>query len=396
MHKIALMVSNLCTLGGTERVTANLSQALSKWYECHVITLWNDGTYAYQLDPAVHLFNLYPQKRRLRAMAVDGTKRIRKYLKEQGIEVLIVVGRNNGLLPLFVGLCSSTRLIYCEHNSVSSWRFYKETLKQRVHRNLLQFLLQHVPDCVVTLTEKDLAFYKDASVRSERIYNALDDTLLAEKAVYHPEVKKLLTIARIDYQKGLEYMVEVAKRVLVKHPDWTWDVWGSGDDASYERKIERLIHENGLDGRLRFKGPSSCAYDLYDQYGVFILTSRYEGFPMVLLEAKAKKIPCVSFDIHSGPSDIIRDGVDGYLVKPFDVEQMAEKIDELIEDESLRRQFSEAAYGNLNQFREETIVPQWICLINDILKTGGVIPELERCGIGSRRVCEEMAGVLPC
>ena len=85
MHKIALMVSNLCTLGGTERVTANLNQALSKWYECHVITLWNDGTYAYELDPAVHLFNLYPQKRRLRAMAVDGTLRIRKYLKEQGL-----------------------------------------------------------------------------------------------------------------------------------------------------------------------------------------------------------------------------------------------------------------------------------------------------------------------
>lgn len=56
-------------------------------------------------------------------------------------------------------------------------RFYKETLKQRVHRHLLQFLLYHVPDCVVTLTEKDLAFYKDASVRSERIYNALDDKL---------------------------------------------------------------------------------------------------------------------------------------------------------------------------------------------------------------------------
>lgn len=371
MHKIALMVSNLCTLGGTERVTANLSQALSKWYECHVITLWNDGTYAYQLDPAVHLFHLYPQKRRLRAMAVDGTLRIRKYLKEQGIEVLIVVGRNNGLLPLFVGLCSSTRLIYCEHNSVSSWRFYKETLKQRVHRHLLQFLLYHVPDCVVTLTEKDLAFYKDASVRSERIYNALDEKLLEAKVVYHPEAKKLLTIARIDYQKGLEYMVKVAKRVLVRHPDWTWNVWGGGDDALYERKIKSLIHQNGLDGRLRFKGSSSCAYDLYDQYGVFVLTSRYEGLPMVLLEAKAKKLPSVSFDIHSGPSDIIRDGVDGYLVKPFDVDEMAEKISELIESPALRQQFSDAAWGNLDQFREETIISQWMRLIDDTLKTEG-------------------------
>lgn len=77
---------------------------------------------------------------------------------------------------------------------------------------------------------------------------------MAEKAVYHPEAKKLLTIARIDYPKGLEYMVKVAKRVLVRHPDWIWDVWGGGDDAPYGRKIKSLIHENGLDGRLQLKG----------------------------------------------------------------------------------------------------------------------------------------------
>ena len=92
---------------------------------------------------------------------------------------------------------------------------------------------------------------------------------------------------------------------------------------------------------------------------------------MVLLEAKAKKLPSVSFDIHSGPSDIIRDGVDGYLVKPFDVDEMAEKISELIESPALRQQFSDAAWGNLNQFRKETIISQWIELINDTLKTGG-------------------------
>lgn len=177
---------------------------------------------------------------------------------------------------------------------------------------------------------------------------------------------------------------------------WIWDVWGGGDDAPYERKIKSLIHENGLDGRLQLKGASSCAYDLYDQYGVFVLTSRYEGFSMVLLEAKAKKLPSVSFDIHSGPSDIIRDGVDGYLVKPFDVDEMAEKISDLIERPALRQQFSDAAWGNLDQFREETIISQWIELINDTLKAGRVTHWIKSCGIARQSDYAGMAGDLLC
>ena len=93
---------------------------------------------------------------------------------------------------------------------------------------------------------------------------------------------------------------------------------------------------------------------------------------MVLLEAKAKRLPLVSFDIHAGPSDIILDGVNGYLVAPFDVEAMAERIDFLIEHPEVRRAFSARAYDNIDGFRKEAVMKQWVDLINDVLKSGGV------------------------
>lgn len=366
MHKIALMVSNLSTLGGTERVTANLSHMLKKSYECHVITLWNNGTMAYPVDKDIHLFNLYPQKYRIRHMLFNAVKRIRQYLKDEEIEALIVVGRNNGIIPLLVRLASSTKLIYCEHNSILSYRFYNESFQVKAHRHLLQFLMYHVPDYVVTLTEKDLAFYKNKSIKSCRIYNAMDKRLFADVVSYQADSKKIVTVARIDFQKGFEYLVEIAKKVLSVHTDWIWDVWGTGD-KSYIDDVVKDIEKAGLAGRLRLRGSSLDMYNLYNDYGLYVLTSRYEGLPMVLLEAKAKKLPIVSFDIYSGPSDIVRDGVDGFLVNPFDVNKMAKKINMLIENKSLRQRFSDAAYGNLDKFKEESIVLQWEALINDTL-----------------------------
>ena len=96
------------------------------------------------------------------------------------------------------------------------------------------------------------------------------------------------------------------------------------------------------------------------------MTSRYEGLPMVLLEAKVKKLPLVSFDIDSGPSDIIEDGVSGYLVPPFDTDAMAERICELIEHPELRQKFSDHAWDNIDKFRKEAVVQKWVELIDGL------------------------------
>lgn len=391
MEKIALMVSNVCTLGGTERVTANLSKDLSQYFDCTIITQWCNGEYAYPIANNVKVFNLYDKQKRLRYIAFNAVKRIREYVMKNNIEMIIVVGRNNGIIPLLVKLVTPVKLIYCEHNSIASYRFYNESLKAKVYRNLLQIMLYHIPNCVVTLTKKDLAYYQNTNMPCCTVYNAIDDKLLDDIIEYNVDSKKIITVGRIDYQKGYEYLIEVAKRVLEKYPDWTWDVYGDGI-ASYKSKMLSMVKKYGLEGKLNFKGNTDKIYSLYNNYSFYVMTSRYEGLPMVLLEAKSKKLPIVSFDINSGPSDIVRDEVDGYLVKGFNTEVMFEKISYLIKHSEVRKKFSANTYGNIDKFRKENITKQWIKIINNTLKTGvkrSVDFELDYTYV-------EMVGVLPC
>ena len=103
-HKIALMNIDLCLFGGTGRVTVNLSRELMKDYDCYIITQWDNGKRCFDVPEEVTIFNLYPERRRLRHMFFDATKRIKQYVEEEGIEALIAVGRNNGIIPLPVKL----------------------------------------------------------------------------------------------------------------------------------------------------------------------------------------------------------------------------------------------------------------------------------------------------
>lgn len=364
-HKIALMVSNLCTLGGTERVTANLSADLAKFYDCYIITQWDTGKHAYPVSSDVKTFNLYPQKRRLRHMIFDAVWRIRKYVKQEGIEVLIVVGGNNGLIPFLVRMITNVKLVYCEHSSIIAYRFKKETIKEKMYRHILRALKERQSDYVVTLTEQTLRYFLDKNVVCSQIYNMVDEALFDELIDYRENNHSIVTVGRVEYNKGIDFILDVAQKVLARHPDWRWDIYGDGE-AEYKEKIAALIRERGLEGRLTLCGNRRDIYDLYQNYGIYVMTSRYEGLPMVLLEAKVKKLPLVSFDIDSGPSDIIEDGVSGYLVPPFDTDAMAERICELIEHPELRQRFSDHAWDNIDKFRKEAVVQKWVELIDEL------------------------------
>ena len=128
-----------------------------------------------------------------------------------------------------------------------------------------------------------------------------------------------------------------------------------------------MWHKYNLEQNVLLMGANNNIYDVYKDYSFFVLTSRFEGFGMVLLEAKSNNLPTISFDIESGPADIIRDKVDGYLIPPFDIVTMSEKIEHLINNEDTRLYFSKNARGNLNEFSKERIIKQWRNLLDGLL-----------------------------
>ena len=119
--------------------------------------------------------------------------------------------------------------------------------------------------------------------------------------------------------------MKVASEVLPKFPDWQWDIFGQGEDLE---ELIRLAKEAQIDEQMHFNGQVTDLYERYKQYSIMVMTSRYEGFPMTLLEGIGNGLPLVSFDIPTGPSEIIDDGENGYLLQEGDINGMVYRLDQ--------------------------------------------------------------------
>lgn len=131
-------------------------------------------------------------------------------------------------------------------------------------------------------------------------------------------------------------------------------------------KIQQKIIEYNLSKYVFLRGKCNFMYDKYSHYAMLILPSYREGLPLVLLEAKANRLPIVSFDIKTGPAEIISPNKNGFLIKAYDTKEMATKINQLLTDTELRIQFSNNAYEKIEEFKKEKILEQWIQLIEKI------------------------------
>ena len=186
-------------------------------------------------------------------------------------------------------------------------------------------------------------------------------------SIYDPYATKIITVGRLDPVKGYDSLVEVASMTLTKFPSWQWDIYGDwkGNEAYYE-EVLKLIEKKNLCKKVHLKGAVSDLAERYGNYGIYVMTSKYEGLPMVLLEAKINKLPVISFDCSTGPAEIIEDGIDGYLIENQDLKEMEEKLEILMKSSELRKKMSDMADKNLYKFDKQLIIKQWISLIESM------------------------------
>lgn len=177
--------------------------------------------------------------------------------------------------------------------------------------------------------------------------------------------KKMVAVGRLSYQKGYDRMVKAWKIVTQKHPDWRMEIFGSGE---LKEPIENLIIAENLQDKVTIHRPVNDLDEIYVQASALILSSRYEGLPMVLLEAMSYGVPPVAFACQCGPKDTITDGENGLLVKEGDVEALATAINRLIEDETLRKSMGENALQGAANFHIDRVMAKWVELFNEVLK----------------------------
>lgn len=178
------------------------------------------------------------------------------------------------------------------------------------------------------------------------------------------EAKKVVAVGRLNHQKGFDRLI--CAWSIVDNVVFGWKLQIVGDGELREL-LQHNIRELGLSNQINIGKAEKDMVSVYKDASILAMSSRYEGLPMVLLEAQAAGLPIVSFDCKCGPKDVIENGVDGFLVEDGDIEQLAQKLVVLMQDANLRKQMGSAAYAHSERYSEERIMKQWTDLFDEVM-----------------------------
>lgn len=207
-------------------------------------------------------------------------------------------------------------------------------------------------DALVVLTQNDADDWKEAKrvvviPNSVPMYSSANSSLTNKQAIM---------VGRYNDAKGYDYLIPAWSLVHQKHPDWVLNVYGSGE---LHDQVIQWINDYQLEETIILHEPTDNIMEKYLESSICVLSSRYEGFSMVIAEAMSCGVPCVSFDCPHGPRTIIANGEDGLLVEYLNTKALADGICKLIEDENLRIQFGCRAKQNIQRYSQEKVMGQW-------------------------------------
>lgn len=215
-------------------------------------------------------------------------------------------------------------------------------------------------DKFIVLTEEDRNYWGELP-NIAVIPNAVT---LKVSPCYNATSRKVIAVGRLDYQKGFERLVKAWKPVAVKHTDWQLHIYG---DGRMRNELVEMITEFGLQETIFIHKPTPEIVDRYMESSFLVMSSRYEGLPMVLIEAQTCGLPIVSFDCKCGPKDIIDNGQNGLLVKEGDITSLSEAILSLIENPAVRAEMSAASKKKASLFDEDVIMNRWVRLFQSLI-----------------------------
>ena len=354
---ICFLEGDMSRRGGTERMTAIISKALcSEENRIFILSLTlKEKEVFFDLDDQVThiILNQFGEKSGIaRQIRV-----IHKFIKKEKIDVVINVDIGMGIYGIIASFGTAAKTITWEHaNYFNNWG-------SKIFPYFRGFAAKH-SDVLVVLTDKDKKNYEE-NIRTKTPIYAISNPVNRHDFSYDVHSKTILSAGLLLPIKGYEKAIQVARKVFDVCPDWKWFICGEGAERNH---LEELIRENNLQENLILMGTVQNMEEQYQKASMFVMTSQMEGLPMVLLEAKSWGLPLVSFDIMTGPSDIIQDGVDGYLVEEGNVDEMAERIVELIRDDSKRNGFSKESQSNMDKFEMEGIIEKWKKIMKSLLE----------------------------
>ena len=364
MIKLLYITNSIKGAAGLERVLSIKANYLADVlkYEVHILVL--NGTNKpnfYDFSPSIkmHSIAVYGNPFTYILKYSSGIKAIVKKVNPTIISVC-----DDGLKAFFIPkIITSVPIIYERHVSkiieLGSNPTAITQIKTAIKFSLMNYLGNSF-DKFVVLTNDNLNEWKLKN--TVVISNPLSFYPLKSSTLLN---KKVIAVGKQGVQKGYDRLLQSWKTVSNQHPSWQLEIYGTFEKAS---QLTNLVKELNLSNSVHFFQPVKNIEDKFLESSIFAFSSRFEGFGMVLIEAMACGVPCVSFNCPCGPSEIIKNEQDGFLVENGDTTAFANKIIYLIENENIRLSMGNAAKANVKRFLPLSIMPQWDALFKEIIQ----------------------------
>lgn len=339
--KVLFLINSLKNKSGSERVACNLGNLFLNDLNFEVRILNRDASKnesAYKLDDAIIV-------EKISGTYLNFFFETQAYLELYKPDFLIV--HNMGKLSLFASFLQlrGVRLISLEHVAFISRPRWIQFLSKLFYRKI---------DSVVVLTKNDIDSYQKISKKIFKINN-ISPFEIDLNQNYNSESKEIIAIGRLTYQKNFEALLRSWSLIEDKIQDWSLKIYGCGEEY---QTLQNLIHHKNIKNA-KLMGESNDIQQIYRMASFYVMSSRYEGLPMVLIEAQTFGLPIISFDCPHGPSEVIQQNVNGLLVENENIENLAASIFELIMKPVDRKEFSNKAKENSKQYSKEYVLAQW-------------------------------------
>lgn len=355
--KIAYLIEDFSMKGGAERIIAQKADLLAEYYghDVAIISVFHDDR-----PPAYPLHGVkfesldvpFAMKKggimrktlsRTRVLMQTAMRFNKAMAAFQPDIIFFTLGLGALLLPLYRG---KARRIYESH---SARRFTP------YHSFFIPMELK--ADAIVCLTDGDAKEYKHAK-RVEIIPNFVEPF---EKHTINYAVRRAIAVGRLEHVKGFDRLIRCWNRAAKSFPGWRLDIYGEG---SQREVLQRQIDDAGTNDTVRLCGRTENIMQTYPEYSLNLVSSRYEGFSMTLLEAQAAGLPAVTFDFKYGARSIVKDGVTGIIVPQDDEEAFTKALERMLSDEGLRRKYGTEAAKASDRFACKEVMGKWNSLIN--------------------------------
>jgi len=364
--RLLYVANTLSGAGGLQRILLLKAGYLAEnmGYDVTIITT--------RYKPEEDIFYHVSSKLKFTALKPDkanGLSYLTSYVKllSNNINALnpdVVIMCDNGLksflLPFILN--KKFKLVYERHvtkfieNKAKTFRLLSATFNKLVYKFMDYSAAKFDKFIVVTQQGKNEWGSKNLAVIPNPLWFSSD-------VVSSLTNKRVIAVGRHAYEKGYDRMFAAWKQVVKKYPEWTLDIYG---DNNPEYDIRQLARDVGVDKNVNFIPSTKNIIDAYLESSICVMTSRYEGFGMVLLEAMACGVPCVAFNCPVGPSDIISNTIDGVLVEDGNIEDLVKSILLLIEDTALRLEMGAKAKKSSEAYNLDAIMQQWDTLFKSL------------------------------